>query len=61
MRGIFLGAIVTEYLFSAILLTVSAVNAQVNKGSIWYENYQRLTCTGVSGNTLNFDLAMWGE
>lgn len=48
-------------LLTAILLFVSAANAQINKGSIWYENYNRLTCTGVSGNSLNFDLAMWGD
>ena len=47
------------YLLTAILLTASVANAQIQKGSIWYEDYYKLNCLSVSGNTITSRKGSW--
>lgn len=49
------------YLLTAILLTASVANAQIQKGSIWYEDCYKLTCLSVSGNTIKMNVDVWED
>ena len=49
------------YLLTAILLTASVANAQIQKGSIWYEDYYKLNCLSVSGNTIRMHIDVWED
>ena len=48
------------YLLTATLLTASVASAQIEKGSIWYEDYTKFTCLSVSGNTIKCKSDDWG-
>ncbi len=43
------------------MLTAGVANAQIDKGSIWYDDYTMFKCTSVSGNTFKCDLDCWGD